>query len=645
MVLFGTWLTLSTVAFGVLVLLDTIVHLIERLAKSPKNWLPVEGDDDKSKTGGSKESSCSVVYATQTGTAETFARSLKSQMEGIFGEHNDIFLRDAQHYPLEKIAKENLVVFIVATYGEGGPTDSAEDLYSWLKRVEGGQDSNMLSGVNYSVFGLGNSQYERFCEMGKLLDRCLKKLGATPVARLGLGDAFHDTQLDFEEWSQDFLSCVQISSILRSGKEMEVSAATVSSYSIRPVNVSEAVDKLPSGDGRSKENSFLAPITMAQEMCKEGERHCLHLEFDVAESGISYEVGDHVGVYGANSADTVSKMAEILGLPLDYTFTMQKDPKYQDLQEPFSVQPITLGFALTHYVDILSSPSKGALRALSAFIEDEDQKKSILYLSQQDGFQQYQDMISKQKSLLEVMQGVPSAKPTLGAFLGSIAPRLRPRYYSISSSPMIYPHSVHVTCAVVKDITPGGRIHHGIASGYLQRCAVGDRVRLYHRSSVFKLPRSGFECPLVMVGPGTGIAPFMGFIQERQSAMERGTQVGDAILFFGCRHRDHDYLYRQKLEEALQTGSLSKLFVAFSRETPKKVYVQDKILENRDVIWDLLFKKNGHLYICGASKMSDDVINALTEIVRQEKHCSLEEAQAIFSETLVSQKRLSKDVW
>ena len=647
MIAMGSLLALFSLGIGFLVVLDALIRVIESLSKSPKNWLPNEEDSGARTKEGAKETSCSIVYATQTGTAESFARSLKSQLEAIYGENNDIFLRDVEHYSSERIAGENLIVFVVATYGEGGPTDSAEELHAWLKRVEGGEENKSLEGVKYAVFGLGNSQYERFCEMGKLVDRCMKKLGATPVARLGLGDGFRDTQMDFEDWTQDFLSCVQFSNALRSGKELEVSADTVASYVICPAQPSEVVDELPSGDGTGKDNSLLAPITMIKEMYgKDSDRHCVHVEFDLSGSRISYEVGDHVGVYGANSPDTVSKVATLLQMSPDYAFVMEKDPKSGDLLEPFTSRPITLGFALTHYVDVLSSPSKGALRALSAFVEDDEEKQKVLYLSQQDGCQEYQDtIIKKKKSLLEFMQEIPSAKPTLGAFLGSIAPRLKPRYYSISSSPMLHPRSMHITCAVVQDTTPTGRVHHGIASAFLQSCTVGDKIRIYHRSSAFKLPESGHGCPIIMVGPGTGIAPFRGFIQERQYAMERGQTVGEALLFFGCRHRDQDYLYRQELENALQSGALTDLIVAFSRETTNKIYVQDKIRENQEAILDLLFTRNSHLYICGSSKMSDDVIDTIIGMIQKKKKCSLAEACNLFQESLIQQKRLSKDVW
>jgi NADPH-ferrihemoprotein reductase len=192
--------------------------------------------------------------------------------------------------------------------------------------------------------------------------------------------------------------------------------------------------------------------------------------------------------------------------------------------------------------------------------------------------------VAAKRSLLEVMQDFPSAKPSLGVFFGSVAPHLQPRYYSISSSPAQHPRAVHITCAVVRERMPSGRLHEGVASCWLARARPGDRVPLFLRRSSFKLPPSP-AVPVVMVGPGTGLAPFRGFLQHRAALLQSGQRLGAAHLFFGCRNRRHDFIYEAELEAAVAGGAVTQVHAdSWCRAAPATAAVRWRCCGG---VWDL----------------------------------------------------------
>ena len=593
-----------------------------------------------------------LVFGTQTGTAEKFAKTLKSQLESAYGTTTAFHVVDSEHYDFkQKLSKELLVVFLVATYGDGEPTDSALDLHDYLVAEADTADAAdpPLKNVNYAVFGLGNRQYEHFCSMGKTVDRCMEEMGGTSLVPLGLGDDDDDIDRDFDQWSTKFFESLKGAGILEAGKTADVTEASVPAFTIQKVldAPKNKVNMLASGSGKNVHEPYLAPVTVVRELHGAGsDRSCVHVEVDISKCKAGYEAGDHIGVFPENSPDVARQAALLLGKPLDmcFTFEVPADPDVaEDLGDVPIAGPVTLEFALLHFADLLSSPSKAALKMLSAFATDANEHERLVKLCSLDGAAEYDAYVhAPKRSLLEVMRDFPSAKPSIGAFFGSIAPRLQPRYYSISSSPKMHPKSVHITCAVVKETMPTGRVHEGVASTWLAKLQTGDRVPVFLRSSSFKLPKDK-GTPILMVGPGTGFAPFRGFIQERQAVNSNS----DAVLYFGCRNRNHDFIYEEEMNEAVSSGALTKLEVAFSRETSKKDYVQHHIAANGKEIYAMLAdtKNPGYLYICGDGKyMAKDVHRVLHTIVEEEGKCTPAEAERIVHEW-ADQGRYLKDVW
>lgn len=593
---------------------------------------------------------CSILYGTQTGTAERFAKSLKSQLESKYGATTAFDLVDLEHYDGSiRLSREKIAFFLVATYGDGEPTDSSTEFFTWLSSIVDTGDDTYCQNLKFAVFGLGNRQYEHFCAMGKRLQKDMLALGAAPIAKLGEGDDDGDIDEDFEAWSTDLFTAIDSQNILTAGEEEELTADAVPSYDVEQLSDVSAnkLNVLQNGNGSNSASPHLATITAVRELhTPASDRSCVHVEVDISGCNAAYEAGDHIAVYAENSDDVVEAAAEALRLPLDLIFRIRTpDDNPDGLPEP-PEGPMTLEFALARYADLLATPSKAALKALAAFAVDAKEAERLRELSSIKGRDAYRDyIVLPKRSLLEILQEFPSVKPTLGAFFGSIAPRLQPRFYSISSSPALHPRSVHITCAVVKDKMPTGRIHHGIASSWLAKAKVGDRVLVFLRSSTFKLPKDP-TVPIIMVGPGTGLAPFRGFIQERASMVSRGSALGDGVLYFGCRNRDHDYIYQEELEGAVKNGALSTLFTAFSRQGAQKDYVQHHIAQNGSDVWKILGPEGkGYLYVCGdAKRMAKDVNNTLVELVAGEMKCSTGTAEAQVK-SLLDSGRYLKDVW
>jgi NADPH-ferrihemoprotein reductase len=317
------------------------------------------------------------------------------------------------------------------------------------------------------------------------------------------------------------------------------------------------------------------------------------------------------------------------------------------------VGPCTLKAALHQYYDIHSVVRKPVLKVLAQYTSDEGEKKRLLNLASeepdlQELYEQY--IVHDCRTITEVLDDFKTIKVKLDHFL-EVLPKMQPRYYSISSSPNETPGRVSLTAVLVEYVTPTKRVARGVATTWLNTHradsdkGITHKIPAFIRKSTFKLPRE-LTTPIMMVGPGTGLAPFRGFIQERSYKQKQGEKIGDAIFFFGCRHPEKDFLYKEELENYASQGVLTDLSLAFSRYTENRTYVQHKMMEDDmpKKIWNYL-SNGGHFYVCGdAAHMARDVHDTLLNIIQKEG--GKEKAEAVkFIEDLQKANRHQSDVW
>ncbi|GIL57574.1 hypothetical protein Vafri_12779 [Volvox africanus] len=432
----------------------------------------------------------------------------------------------------------------------------------------------------------------------------------------------------------------------------------------------------------SAEKPFWAHISDARyETAFWSDRKVIHLELSIRGSNIVYEPGDSIGVLPVNHPDLVANLCKRLHLNPDRVFTIQAGGGDSTAATGNASEdgtkggagarvashipsPCSVGYALSHCVDLTSVTRKSVLRLLAEHAVDAAERRTLMYLSSrsQGGKEAYSHEIGEhQPSILDLLVRFRSVNPPLEALLDALPP-LMPRMYSISSSrkdPARGATHLSVALSVVRFKTRYGT-RLGVATTWLDRLAApftADGAALpeepihlpifLRRSADFKPPPS-LATPLIMVGPGTGVAPFRGFLQDRRVELlaqkPPPEALGDAVLFFGCRREDEDYLYKEELEAFKADGTLSALHVAFSRAQAEKVYVQDLIKQHGEKVWSLL-QGGAHVYVCGDGvSMAKDVHAALAGIVQHQGGMNEQDATT-FLQNLAQERRYIRDVW
>jgi len=603
-----------------------------------------------------------VFYGSQTGTAEDFATRLAKEaskygVSGLAMDPEEVGDNDdlAHLHELE----DHLAIFCMATYGEGDPTDNAHEFKEWLD--EGTSD---LTGLNYAVFGLGNKTYEHYNAMGKYVDKRLEELGATRVYELGLGDDDGNIEEDFINWREGFWPTVAAHKNWKLVEEKEGirqfdltlhdldSLQPTQYFKGEPARLQSFVKQKPPFDAK---NPFLAPIKEHRELhSSSSDRSCMHIEFDLEGSRLRYDAGDHLAVFPTNDSKLVDRIGELLGADLDELITLTNTDEDAKKKHPFPC-PCTYRTALTHYLDINNPPRTNVLRELSLHASDPEEAAKLKSMGSGLDKEGYNDwVVDKARNIVAILEDLPSCKPPVD-LICELLPRLQARYYSISSSPHMYKKSVTITAIWTTGKTKTGRTFNGVATTYLKQKepitkmvdgveeVIRPTVPVFVRKSAFRLPYR-HQTPVIMVGPGTGLAPFMGFIQERDKHRRDGKPVGETILYFGCRNQSVDFIYEKELRQFEADGTVSQLHLAFSRDSEKKVYVQNLLEQNKQETWALL-QKGAHFYICGDAKyMARDVRTVLEDAIKECGGYTTQQVADYLKQMQVKGK-LQLDVW
>jgi cytochrome P450 / NADPH-cytochrome P450 reductase len=577
-----------------------------------------------------------LLFGSNMGTAEDLANRILED-GNAYGFKTTI--ADLDDYS-RKLPSEGAVVIVSASYN-GTPPDNAEKFCSWLR--SGDLTNTSLSGVKYSVFGCGNRDWSAtFQAIPRLIDSQMEKSGAQRIYQRGEGDAREDFDGQFESWYQSFWpTLLQEFSI---DAKLPEAANVGSAYEVEIINTMHPHPQIESFGARP------ATVLVNRELYqKDGshpaERSARHLEIELP-AGVSYRTGFHLGIIPNNSEAQVTRIARHFHFTRDTYIQLRKSDN-RKTNMPVDT-PISVYTLLTEYVELQDVATRKQIKALADYTQCPPDKKKLLALSGDDeaSIAAYKnEVLAKRKALIDLLEDFPACELPFNAYLELLS-MIRPRYYSISSSPMQEEQQCSITVAVVDAPAKSGHgQYQGVCSSYLSRQQEGERINAFIQDtrSSFMLPEDP-DVPLIMVGPGTGVAPFRGFLQERAVLKARGQEIGKSLLFFGCRHPKQDFLYKDEFATLAEQG-VTELITAFSRyEDHQKMYVQDQILNHKDRVWDLI-QQGAAIYVCGdASVMAPDVRQAFATVYQEKAGASAQEADQWLTD-LANEQRYLVDVW
>ncbi|TMW66193.1 hypothetical protein Poli38472_003958 [Pythium oligandrum] len=689
-----------------------------------------------------------VFYGSQTGCAESIAKriydeALEKEIEAVLHPLNDFQSMDLLEHPTPQH-----VILVCSTTGNGDPPDNAAKFWRYIKRRT--QPKDMLEKITYAMLGLGDTNYDKFCYMGKSIDKRMRELSAQPFYDMCAADEAMGLEDQVEPWLDGLWEayfksvganrdCAETCSSSSDGETTTAEAETTadaatylpenlvtyekmfgpfdqptetpedvprlqsSLYTVRFLDETETVEApitKPKSEEYGPTNPFTATIKSAKYLTKnESERKVLYLTVDITGSHIVYRPGDSVGIKCPNRAEDVDALLRRLELDGAKLFCVEpaatgakksvratKSSGNDRFPSPCSVRDVFL-----HHVDLLSSPKKAALRALATHCTDEEERARMLVLSSKSGADKFKQFISDQQiNFVDLLYLFPSCQPPLDHLL-SLLPQLMPRFYSITTSPLADSKTLGITFTIVDErVGPHAIPRRGLCTMWLESIcqplltsaasASSEAIRIpifLRQTRDFLLPAS-HEWPLLLIGPGTGVAPFMGFLQHRYYELARRVEDASSVcsgywrgdmaldleedaeftqtpataveskgtfLFFGCRHRDQDWIFEDEMKDYLAKGTLRQLFTAFSREQEEKHYVQHELKANGALVADLVLQQGGYIYVCGdGTQMAKDVHAALTQVLEEHAQLSKEEAEQRLGD-LAARQRYVRDIW
>ncbi|XP_075881910.1 nitric oxide synthase 1 isoform X2 [Nelusetta ayraudi] len=645
-----------------------------------------------------KRVKATILFATETGKSQNYAKTLCE----IFKHAFDAKVSSMDDYDVVDLEHETLVLVVTSTFGNGDPpengekfgaalmemrhpTSNTEDRKSYKVRFNSVssysdtrksssdepeakanfESTGPLANVRFSVFGLGSRAYPHFCAFAHAVDTLFEELGGERILRMGEGDELCGQEESFRTWAK------------------KVFKAACDVFCVGDdVNIEKANDSLISNDRSWKKSKFRLTYTAEAPALPEALYNIhkkkvygakmlesqnlqtpksnrstilVRLHTNNCES-LHYQPGDHLGVFPGNHEDLVTALID----KLEDAPPVNQIIKVEFLEERNTalgvisnwtnesrIPPCTISQAFQYFLDIATPPSPALLQQFAALATSDKHRRRLEVLSK--GLQEYEQWKwYNNPTLVEVLEEFPSVQLPSSLLLTQL-PLLQPRYYSISSSPDLHPSEIHLTVAVVsyRARDEEGPIHHGVCSSWLNRIEKGEMVPCFVRGArSFQLPKDK-QAPCILVGPGTGIAPFRSFWQQRLYDREhKGVELCPMILVFGCRQSEMDHIYQEETIQARNKGVFKELYTVYSREPGKpKKYVQDALREQlSDTVYRCLREEGGHMYVCGDVTMAGDVLKTVQHIIKQQGNMSLEDA-GFFISRLRDENRYHEDIF
>ena len=542
-----------------------------------------------------------LLFGSQSGNAESLAEGYAQTLKESGWNADAVSM---ENYSVVDLTKEPLVLVVTSTWGEGDPPDTAVDFWNALS-----SDAHpRLESLSYSVLALGDTNYADFCETGKRMDARFEELGASRLLPRV------DCDVDYETLADEWFGGV-ISKLNELGKDRFTTSMSTSQES-SATDTESAPEAIPYG----KKNPFPSPLKVKYRLNLDpSPRDTRHLELDLEGSGLEYEVGDAVATYPLNDPDLVDEILSLLPFNTSKP-VVTKDrgeiPLRDALLECFDIRTVTKA-VLKKWAPYTCHPY------LHAVLDDDEEVAKII-----DGIE-----------IIDLIYDFPAGFANGQEFVDLLR-RLAPRLYSIASSPKKHPGEVHLTVAKVV-YESKGRVRKGVCSTFLcEGMEEGDTVRVFMQPTKhFKLPED-LGKDIIMVGPGTGIAPFRAFLEEREVTEATGRNW----LFFGNPHEATDYFYKDEFDAMQESGVLTRIDLAWSRDQDHKIYVQDKLRESAEEIWQWL-ENGAHFYVCGDAKyMAPDVEQALLDAISQYGGTD-EEGARDYLKKMKDEHRYQRDVY
>ncbi|XP_050780082.1 nitric oxide synthase, brain [Gopherus flavomarginatus] len=645
-----------------------------------------------------KRVKATILYATETGKSQVYAKTLCE----IFKHAFDAKVMSMDEYDIVHLEHETLVLVVTSTFGNGDPPENGEKFgcammemrnpnshleerksykvrfnsvssYSDARKSSSDgpeardnfESTGPLANVRFSVFGLGSRAYPHFCAFARAVDTLLEELGGERILRMGEGDELCGQEESFRTWAKKVFKAA--CDVFCVGDDVNIEKANNSLISndrswkrskFRLTYVAEAPELTQGLYSIHKKRVYAARLLTRQNLqSPKSSRSTIFLRLHTnGQQELRYQPGDHLGVFPGNHEDLVSALMERLedAPPANQLVKVELLEERSTALGVISnwtdenrIPPCTIFQAFKCYLDITTPPTPLLLQQFALLATNDKEKKRLQVLSK--GLQEYEEWKwSKNPTIVEVLEEFPSVQMPSTLLLTQL-PLLQPRYYSISSSPDMSPDEVHLTVAVLSYRTRDGEgpIHHGVCSSWFNRIQADEVVPCFVRGAPgFHMPQDP-QVPCILIGPGTGIAPFRSFWQQRLFEIEhKALKPCPMILVFGCRQSKIDHIYKEETLLAKNKGIFKELYTAYSREPDKpKKYVQDVLQEQlAQSVYKALKEQGGHIYVCGDVTMAGDVFKAIQRIVKQQGQLSVEQAGAFISK-LRDDNRYHEDIF